>query len=128
MIDLSLTSLKRAVSQLHRRLPIAEDRFVLMYNELLRADELTYFKTVEAALRDCARIPVKEFALVVLLESGEERYYSSQSLTPYQPRIFTERFKQDFRRNVHRSITEGSYPNSGWLKAHLRMIASHEKH
>jgi hypothetical protein len=95
-----------------------------MYNELLRADELTYFKTVEAALRDCARIPVKEFALVVFLESGEERYYSSQSLT----RSFTERFKQDFRRNIHRSITKGSYPNSGWLKAHLRMIASHEKH
>ena len=70
-------------------------------------------KTIEAALRDCVRLPVKEFALIVLLESGEERTYTSQSLTPCQPRIFSERFRTDFRRNVRRATAGGDYPGSG---------------
>ncbi|KAG0652329.1 Uncharacterized protein D0Z07_1411 [Hyphodiscus hymeniophilus] len=71
-------------------------------------------KSIEAALRDCVRLPVKEFALIVQLENGEERTYTSQSLTPWQPRIFGDRFRQDFRRSVHRAASEASYPGSAY--------------
>lgn len=60
--------------------------------------------TIEAALRDCVGLPVKDFALIVSLETGEEKTYTSHSLTPFQPQIFTDRFKHDFRRSVQRSV------------------------
>lgn len=68
---------------------------------------------VETALKDCAGLSVKEFALIVLDENGEEKTYTSTSLTPYQRRIFSERFKLDFRRYVHRAA-QGSYPQSAY--------------
>lgn len=70
--------------------------------------------TIEAALRDCVRLPVKEFALIVLLENGEERTYTSQLLTPCQPRIFSDRFRQEFRRNVRRTAAAGTYGGSAY--------------
>ena len=33
---------------------------------------------------------------MVVLESGEEKTYTSQSLTPYQPNIFTDKFDMIF--------------------------------
>ena len=75
--------------------------------------ELISLKSIEAALKDCVRIPVKTFALYAVLENGEERTYTSQTLTPYHQEIFSRRFKEEFRRNVRRAQTEISYPNSG---------------
>ena len=72
-------------------------------------------KTIEAALRDCVRLPVKEFALIVQLENGDEKTYTSQSLSPYQPRIFSDRFRQDFQRSIRRTTTEGAYSGAGLL-------------
>lgn len=62
--------------------------------------------SIEAALRDCVGLPVKDFALIVSLETGEEKTYTSHSLTPFQPQIFTDRFKHGFRRSVQRSLGE----------------------
>ncbi|KAF4622808.1 hypothetical protein G7Y89_g14217 [Cudoniella acicularis] len=73
-----------------------------------------YPQPIESALRDCAQIPVREFALVVILENGEEKTYSSTSLKPYRPRIFTERFRRDFRQCVRRAGVEGSCPSSAY--------------
>jgi len=75
--------------------------------------KLTRPKNVEAALRDYAQIPVKEFALIVMQENGEQRTYSSASLKPHRSKIFTERFKKDFYQYARWVNTEGSYPDSG---------------
>jgi hypothetical protein len=69
-------------------------------------------KTIEAALRECVRIPVKDFGLVVTLESGEEKTYSSTSLAPYRQRFFTDQFYSNFRRAVRRA-TDDAYSSSG---------------
>ena len=74
---------------------------------------LTPPKNVEAALRDYARIPVKEFALIVMQENGEQRTYSSASLSPHQPKIFTKRFEKNFQQYARWVNTEGPYPESG---------------
>jgi hypothetical protein len=79
---------------------------------------LTILKAIETALRDCAQIPVKEFALVVLLENGEEKTYSSTSLKPHWSKIFSERFKRDFHQCANGWVgTDGSYPSSGQFNA-----------
>ncbi|RFU24067.1 hypothetical protein B7463_g12271, partial [Scytalidium lignicola] len=62
--------------------------------------------SIETALRDCVGLPVKDFALIVSLENGEEKTYTSHSLTPFQPQIFTDQFKHGFRRGVQRSLGE----------------------
>ena len=62
--------------------------------------ELTRLKSVESALKDCAGLKVKEFALAVLLENGKLKTYTSTSLTRLQGRIFTSDFKRDFHRSV----------------------------
>ncbi|TVY32091.1 Uncharacterized protein LSUB1_G008706 [Lachnellula subtilissima] len=69
-------------------------------------------KAVEHALRECAQIPVKEFALIVMQDNGEQKTYSSTSLKPHWPKIFTERFKRDFHQCARWANAEGSYPNS----------------
>ena len=115
-------SLKKEDSLLH---PSTLGLWYIAPSSVLRGFGLTYYKIIEAALRDCVRLPVKEFALVVVLENGEEKTYTSQSLTPYQPNIFTDNFRHDFWRNLRRaaSDTEGWYPNSGWL-----MVYSYTQH
>jgi hypothetical protein len=70
------------------------------------------FKTVEAALKECAGIPVKDFGLVVTLENGEERTFSSTSLAPYRQRFFTGEFYSHFRRAV-RKASDDAYSSSG---------------
>lgn len=76
--------------------------------------QFDHFKAIETALRDCAQIPVKEFALVVLLENGEEKTYSSTSLKAHWPKIFSERFKRDFHQCATGWVgNDGSFPNSG---------------
>lgn len=67
---------------------------------------------METALRECAGISVKDFALIIFDQYGEEKTYTSKSLTPYMRRIFSERFKQDCRRYVQKP-TQGSHPQSG---------------
>ena len=74
---------------------------------------LTLSKPIETVLRECAQIPVKEFALVVMLENGEQKTYSSTSLKPHWPKIFTERFKRDFHQCARWVTAEGSYSSSG---------------
>ena len=64
-------------------------------------------------MKDCVRIPVKEFALAVVLESGEERVYSSPSLAKYRERFFGEQFKVEFHRSIRKAAREGIYPGSG---------------
>jgi hypothetical protein len=70
--------------------------------------------SVEAALRDCARIPVKDFALIVTSESGELQTYTSQILTQYQSRIFTDRFKEDFVRHAGKANLQGCISNPAY--------------
>ena len=79
--------------------------------------ELTLPKTVEQALRDCARIPIKEFALAVTLDNGEEKMYSSTALIPYRQRFFSDRFRQDFHRSVRRAAMDGPYVGAGMVSA-----------
>jgi len=67
---------------------------------------LTRTKTIEAALRECVRIPVKEFGLVVILENGEEKTYSSSSLAHYRQRFFTDQFHSNFRRAVRKATND----------------------
>jgi hypothetical protein len=63
-------------------------------------------KPVGTVLKDCAGLSVKAFALIVLNEDGEEKMYTSPSLTPHQQTIFTDRFRVDFLSGV-RSVTTG---------------------
>jgi len=81
---------------------------------VLQDSVLTFFQSVESALRDCARIPVKEFALVAILENGQPKVYRSSNLTPTTARYFSNQLKQDFRDTI-RPSAEGSYPSSGSL-------------
>ena len=74
--------------------------------------ELIFLKPVETALKDCAGLSVKEFALIVLDENGDEKTYTSTSLTPHQQKIFTERFRNDFRKTIKRV---NPFSNSGLL-------------
>ncbi len=55
---------------------------------------------------------MKDFALIVLTESGDERTYLSRSLIPHQSKIITDRFRQEFQRCVRRAANEGQYPSS----------------
>jgi hypothetical protein len=93
--------------------PHALVSLLLFYNQ--EKQKLRCSKTIEAALRDCVRLPVKEFALIVLLESGDEKTYTSRSLTPRQSKIFREQFITDFRRSARRGTAESAYPGSGVL-------------
>jgi hypothetical protein len=86
---------------------------------------LTPSKNVETALRDYAQIPVKEFALIVMQENGEQRTYSSTSLKPHRSKIFTQRFKKDFQQYARWVNTEGSYPNSGQSNLFQQDLAFH---
>lgn len=63
---------------------------------------------IAAALKECAGLLFKEFALVVLNENGEEDVYTSAALTPHQRRIFTDRFKVDFHSSVRKAHARGS--------------------
>jgi hypothetical protein len=93
--------------------------FRLLYKDF-RAD---WVKTVEAALRECAGISVRDFSLVVTLENGEEKTFSSVSLAPYRQRIFTQDFYVNYRRAVRRANPDGSYCGSGTSHS----VASDEK-
>lgn len=78
---------------------------------------LMILKPIVTALRDCAQIPVKEFALIVLTDNGEEKTYSSLSKAHW-PRIFSERFQRDFHQCANGWVgTDGSYPNTGQFNA-----------
>lgn len=81
---------------------------IYIYKDL----DTDFLKTVEAALKECAGIPVKDFGLVVTLENGEERTFSSTSLAPYRQRFFTGEFYSHFRRAV-RKAGDDAYSNSG---------------
>ncbi|ESZ92987.1 hypothetical protein SBOR_6653 [Sclerotinia borealis F-4128] len=60
---------------------------------------------IKEYLRSCTRIPVKEFAVIAILDDGQEVNYTSQNLTNFQPRIFSQHLKNDF----HRSIQKATY-------------------
>lgn len=64
---------------------------------------LTLLQTVVKALRNCSNIPIKDFALCVSLENGDEELYSSANLTPYRHQFFTADFYSSFRRAVRRA-------------------------
>jgi hypothetical protein len=81
---------------------------------VLQDSVLTFLQSVESALRDCARIPLKEFALVAILENGQPKVYRSSNLTPATARYFSNQLKQNFRHTI-RPSAEGSYPSSGSL-------------
>ncbi|TVY82745.1 Uncharacterized protein LSUE1_G001420 [Lachnellula suecica] len=69
------------------------------------------YNSVETALKEHAGIKVKDFALIVIDELGEEKIYSSAALKPHWPKIFNERFKRDFRQCAGWATGEGSYSN-----------------
>ncbi|KAG9248277.1 hypothetical protein BJ878DRAFT_62171 [Calycina marina] len=54
-------------------------------------------QSVHSALRECAGIPAREFALFVVDDQGTERQYTSASIARYQPTLFDERFRAEFR-------------------------------
>lgn len=64
-------------------------------------------------MRDCAQIPVKEFALLVKLENGDEKIFSSVSLKPYRSRIFTDQVTQEFHHCCRLLASESSFAPSG---------------
>ncbi|ESZ90784.1 hypothetical protein SBOR_8832 [Sclerotinia borealis F-4128] len=68
--------------------------------------------SVEECLRSCARIPVKEFAVIAVLDDGREVNYTSQNLTNFQPRIFSQHLKNDFHRSIQRASLDASFSNS----------------
>ncbi|KAG4028258.1 hypothetical protein MFRU_023g00930 [Monilinia fructicola] len=68
--------------------------------------------SVEECLRSCARIPVKEFAVIAILENGSEVNYTSQNLTNFQPKIFSQHFKSDFHKSIERAGLDASFSNS----------------
>ena len=80
-----------------------------------RGHALRLFKPVETALKYCAGLSVKEFALIIRGEHGEEKTYTSASLTPHQQRIFTHNFRVDFRRITENASPGGSYLSLGLL-------------
>ncbi|KUJ12889.1 uncharacterized protein LY89DRAFT_196326 [Mollisia scopiformis] len=72
-------------------------------------------QTIEDALKECVGIPFKEFGLIVRLDTGEDRVYSSPALAGFRDKIFTEKFKQDFRRSIRKaSAPSNPYPSSGF--------------
>lgn len=76
----------------------------------IMTDEL---KTVDTVLRDCVGLPVKEFALIVQLENGGNKTYTSQSLNPCQTRIFSNQFRQAFSRSVRLATMDATHSGSG---------------
>jgi hypothetical protein len=83
---------------------------------ILQVRLLLTCKTIEDALKLCAEIPVKAYALIVRLENDEDRIYTSPSLTPFRERIFTDAFKTNFRRSVKRAtatLVDNNFPNPG---------------
>lgn len=88
-------------------------RFVFLFELIKLKFMLTSRKPIETALRECAQIPVKEFALIVMLENGEEKTYSSTSLKPHWQKLFNDRFRRDFHQCAQWVNTEASFPSSG---------------
>lgn len=76
---------------------------------------------IEEILRECSKLHVEKFALIVLDENGDQRVYSSYSLEKHQDQIFTPKVKGEFIRFAGRVI-EG---DSGWPKSreYLRKAA-----
>ena len=68
---------------------------------------------MQTALKDCARIPVKYFAFIVVLETGEARTYTTPALSPYSVDIFSQHCLGDFRRGISCAQQECSYPDTG---------------
>ncbi|KAF7852433.1 hypothetical protein EAF04_010973 [Stromatinia cepivora] len=68
--------------------------------------------SVEECLRSCARIPVKEFAVIAILDDGREVNYTSQTLTNFQPKIFSSHLKNDFHKSIQRASLDASFSNS----------------
>jgi len=69
--------------------------------------------SIEESLRCCARVPVKDFALIAVLDDGQEVTFTSQNLTSFQPNIFFPAFKIDFHRCVRRAGLDAPFSNSG---------------
>jgi hypothetical protein len=69
--------------------------------------------SVEQSLKECARVPVKEFALYVILENGREGTFTSGNLTSFQPKIFSPHFKSEFEKCVRKASMEASFSNTG---------------
>ncbi|KAI9050195.1 hypothetical protein LZ554_006336 [Drepanopeziza brunnea f. sp. 'monogermtubi'] len=66
--------------------------------------------TIEAALKQCARIPVRNFALIVMKDNGEEVTYAGKSMTPYLDRIFSRETKRAFRAALRESEGRSYHP------------------
>lgn len=71
-------------------------------------------QTIKDALRDCVRIPVKEFALIAICENGELQTYASPPLSKYHDKIFSESFKSTFTRAAHRVNRDGNFAPNGF--------------
>ncbi|KUJ07360.1 uncharacterized protein LY89DRAFT_742991 [Mollisia scopiformis] len=67
-------------------------------------------QAIEDTLKKCVGIPFKEFGLIVRLETGEDKVYSSLALARFRDTIFTEKFKQDFHRSIRKALAP-TYPS-----------------
>ncbi|KAF8857588.1 hypothetical protein BDZ45DRAFT_429856 [Acephala macrosclerotiorum] len=69
-------------------------------------------QTIDTALKECAGINVKQWAVIARLENGEDTVWSSQSLVKYREKIFNSDVREVFRRSVKRATaTENSFQN-----------------
>lgn len=86
--------------------------------------------TIETALRECARIPIKDFVLAAIDENGEVKTYTSVSLAPHRQRIFNDHFITNLRHAVKRA-TQDPYSSSGYsqdaMYGELELDSGHER-
>lgn len=69
-------------------------------------------QTIDTALKECAGINVKQWALIARLENGEDTVWSSQSLVKYREKIFNGDVRDVFRKSVKRATAaENSFQN-----------------
>lgn len=73
--------------------------------------DVTFTKTIETALADYVKVSATDWAVLAVLENGEERIYASPRLPPHGPKPISKRFYQTFR--TYMSKTSESIADSG---------------
>jgi len=91
--------------------------------------------SIQSALKEQLDLDVKDFALILIEENGNQQEFTSHSLAPYHHRVFSENFQEGFRRSLRESMRDGSsrdpydseaYANSGvyHLRFQLRILCT----
>jgi hypothetical protein len=92
---------------IHSRLQVCSSHIQFTYSKLTS-------KTIDTALKECAGVNVKQWALIARLDNGQDEIYSSQSLVEYRESIFNDSVRDVFRRSVRRARkAENAFQNPG---------------